>query len=258
VTAAHPEPLRTEEREDRFATFAGISVGAFLALCVFGLLVADGQLSGIDTYAIRNLMPFGSAFTALPGSSRSILGLLIAYPTASFHLGGVIRVPASAGVSSLLAVVFCSILWRRGRRGRGLLWLVAFGVANVVEGFGKLVIKKPTMYAVVDGSLQPAGFYHSFPSGHIARAAVLAAIATAVWPRLWWVFSIWVVAVVVSAELDSIHTPSDIAGGLLLATAVIFAVLAVQERWEATLDAALSGLLGNRRRPSPAQERGGG
>ena len=83
------------------------------------------------------------------------------------------------------------------------------------------------------------------PSGHAARSAVLAATATAVWPRLWPLFAGWVAVVVVSAELDAIHTPSDIVGGLLLATAVIFGVLAVQARWEGALESRL------RRSPFP-------
>ena len=108
-----------------------------------------------------------------------------------------------------------------------VLWLAGFAAATFVEGFGKLVITKPPLYAVVDGTSRVAGFSHSYPSGHAARSAS--------WPRrrprsglrLWPLFAGWVAAVVVSAELDAIHTPSDIVGGLLLATAVIFGVLAV-------------------------------
>ena len=207
-----------------------------------GVLVAQGELSGLDGYALHHLMPFGSGVAA---GSPGLLGKLFAYSSPKFHLGRVLRIPASAGVSSILVLVLAAILWRRGRRAVAVLWLAGFAAATFVEGFGKLVITKPPLYALVDGISRVAGFSHSYPSGHAARSAVLAAVATAVWPRLWPLFAAWVAVVVFSAELDAIHTPSDIVGGLLLATAVIFGVLAVQARWEGALESRL------RRSPFP-------
>jgi membrane-associated phospholipid phosphatase len=226
--------LPTERRANRFAFGALVAAAAFGLL---GLLVAEGVLSGVDDFAAQHLMPFAGG----PGGGTSRLGELLDYPSASFHLGGALRVPASPACSSLLALLLAVIFWRRGQGARAVLWLGGFAVANLVELTLRIAVEKPAIYAYIDGARRPMGFLHSFPSGHATRSLLLAAMATAVWTRLWPLFAVWAIAVVVSAELDGIHTPSDIAGGLLLATAVICAVLAAgaRERWETPLTALL-------------------
>jgi membrane-associated phospholipid phosphatase len=214
--------------EPRPAPMLAVSLimgGAFAAL---GALVASGHLSGIDSYAARHLMPFG---TGIEHGGSHLLVRLFAYQGHQFHLGRVLRLPASALLATVLILAVCLVLWRRGRRDLALLWLAVFVICNLVEGVGKLTITKPTIYVVSHGSLTAAGFPHSFPSGHAARAAVLAAAAASAWPRLWPLFLAWLVVVVVTAELDAIHTPSDLAGGLLLAGALISAVIAVDGGW---------------------------
>ncbi len=109
----------------------------------------------------------------------------------------------------------------------------------LVEGFCKRAISKPPLYAFEHGALRPQGFLHSFPSGHATRAAIITAIAVTLWPRLWPIFAAWLLAVIVSAELDGVHTPSDISGGLLLASAVILAVLGLADRFGTPLEARL-------------------
>jgi membrane-associated phospholipid phosphatase len=66
-----------------------------------------------------------------------------------------------------------------------------------------------------------AAFESSFPSGHTLRAVLLAATAGAVRPgaRLW--LAAWAAAVLVLLEVDGVHVPTDIAGGLLLAGLVV-------------------------------------
>jgi membrane-associated phospholipid phosphatase len=218
-------PAATPAR-DGLRTLA-LALVAALALCVLGVLVARGAFTGIDQYAVRHWMPF-----ARPASGTSSwLGRLLSWPAGGLGPGGALRLPASAGLSALLVPVLAALLWRRRRRALALLLLGAFAVANLAEGFGKLVITKPALFQLVDGSPTLAGYPHSFPSGHVARAALVAALATAVWPRLWPLFWGWFVAVVISAELDGIHTPSDILGGLLLACAVIAGAFGLAELW---------------------------
>jgi membrane-associated phospholipid phosphatase len=205
-----------------------IAALAALALCLVGSLVARGVFGSSDEYAVRHLMPFASP----PASgSSSALATLFAWPSGGLEPGSALRLPASAGLSALLVVVLAALLWRKRRRALALLFIVAFGLENLAEGFGKLVITKPALSQIVDGALRPAGYAHTFPSGHVARAALLAALATAVWPRLWPFFWAWFAAVVDSAELDGIHTPSDILGGLLLAGAAIAGAFALSEVW---------------------------
>jgi membrane-associated phospholipid phosphatase len=205
-----------------------VAAVAALALCLLGSLVAHGVFTASDQYAVRHLMPFADS----PASgTSSALGKLFAWPSRGLEPGSALRLPASAGFSALLVAVLAALLWRKRRRALALFLVLAFGIENLAEGFGKLVVTKPTLFQLVDGALQPAGFPHSFPSGHVARAALLAALASAVWPRLWPLFWSWFVAVVVSAELDGIHTPSDILGGLLLACAVVAGAFALAELW---------------------------
>jgi membrane-associated phospholipid phosphatase len=198
-----------------------------VAFAMLAALVATGHLNTVDSYAVRHLMPFG---TGIEHGGSHLLVRLLAYQGHQFHLGRVLRLPASALLSTVLILAVCLVLWRRGRRELATLWLAAFVVANVAEGIGKLAITKPTLYALSHGSLTPAGFPHSFPSGHATRAALLAAAAASAWTRLWPLFLAWVVVLVVTAELDAIHTPSDLAGGVLLAGALISAVLAINRR----------------------------
>jgi membrane-associated phospholipid phosphatase len=64
-------------------------------------------------------------------------------------------------------------------------------------------------------------FDNSWPSGHALRCAIVAAALTAAWPRLRIMLGVWLAAAVVLLELAGFHTPSDLAGGLLLATVAV-------------------------------------
>jgi membrane-associated phospholipid phosphatase len=195
-------------------------------------------------------MPF-STFGG-SGSPRD-LGTLLGYEGVRFRVGDLLRVFAGPGASSLLVAVLSLILWRRRRRALAVLWIVAFIGMNVVEGASKLLVVRPQLYRANDVSVT-VGFHHSFPSGHAARAAIVAATATSLWRRLWPVFFLWLTGVVVSGELDGVHTPTDFTGGLLLATCSIFAVAAVDARWGSDLERRLAQVPGDRerrgRRPS--------
>jgi membrane-associated phospholipid phosphatase len=227
---------RSARHRGRVPTLLGWAAASLVAFLVLGWLVSRGELTGLDTYALRHWMETGEAYTTSPTNR---FGDLLGYSATSFHLGRALRVPASTTLSSLLVVLLAAVLWRRGRRGAAVLWLVAFGVVSLAEGAGKWLIARPPVYAMVGGTMRPAGFLHSFPSGHTARAAIIAALATAAWPRLWPVFAAWVFVVAVSLEIDAVHTPSDIAGGLLLAAGVILVGLALQASYEDRRESAL-------------------
>ena len=211
---------------------------AALAFCLLAGLVAGGELSAIDTYAVHRLMPFGAG---IGHTQTSLFERLVAYKGDQFHLGQALRLPASVLGSVAATIVGCSILWRRGRRSLAVLSLTALFLENVVETVGKLLIAKPPIYVSTNGSPLLVGFRHSFPSGHAARAAIVAAVAAFVWRRVWPLFAAWVVVVVVSAELDAIHTPSDLAGGLLLSSALIFGLLTLEKRIGWRIDERLTG-----------------
>jgi membrane-associated phospholipid phosphatase len=212
-------------RRSRVGTFAAASAACVLAFVVVAALVRTGVLRPIDDYAIRHLMPFRS--TDQGGSS--VFGTLLSYHDLRFHAGRVLRLPAGALLSTVGVVLACATLLRGGRTRLALLWALAFAAANIVELGCKLVVTKSVFLVFSRGETILVGFRHSFPSGHTVRALILAAVLATLWPRLRFLLAAWVVAVVVTLELDGIHTPSDIAGGLLLGVALILAVHAAEQ-----------------------------
>jgi membrane-associated phospholipid phosphatase len=90
----------------------------------------------------------------------------------------------------------------------------------------KGLIARPDLYIQRAGApYHERGFDSSFPSGHALRAALLTAVIIYTWPVLKWLVLAWLAAVVLTLELNGVHTPSDVLGGLLLAFAFIVAVL---------------------------------
>jgi membrane-associated phospholipid phosphatase len=71
-------------------------------------------------------------------------------------------------------------------------------------------------------------FDSSWPSGHALRCALVAAALATAWPRLRIPLLIWLAAVVVLLELAGFHTPTDLVGGLLLATATAAGAVVVE------------------------------
>jgi membrane-associated phospholipid phosphatase len=72
------------------------------------------------------------------------------------------------------------------------------------------------------------GFDSSWPSGHALRCALVAGALAAAWPHLRVPLAIWLVAVAVLLELAGFHTPTDVVGGLLLATAAAAVAVALE------------------------------
>ncbi len=75
--------------------------------------------------------------------------------------------------------------------------------------------------------------YGSFPSGHTANAATIAAVAVLLFPRLWTVLlaALWVLAMAFSRTLLSVHWLSDTIGGALIGTAASLLLAAVMLSW---------------------------
>ncbi|HZC30218.1 MAG TPA: hypothetical protein VE261_01790, partial [Gaiellaceae bacterium] len=85
-----------------------------------------------------------------------------------------------------------------------------WAIGNVVEELCKLTLTRPALY---HGGIHLVAFDHSYPSGHTIRAVVLAAA----WPPA----RPWAVAAIAMLEIGGFHVPTDIAGGLLLAAALL-------------------------------------
>ncbi len=122
-------------------------------------------------------------------------------------------------VSFVLVLAASLALARRSRPRQAASWLGAWLAGNVVEVVGKAIVSRPALYA---GGLHVVGFDRSYPSGHTIRALIAAAAAASVWPRFRPLLA-WALTVPVALVVLGDHTPTDIAGGLLLAVALVAA-----------------------------------
>ena len=158
----------------------------------------------------------------------------VSWHTAVAVITNVVTVPAAFLVACAIVAASCLALRNRA----AVLLAGAFIAGNVVEEITKETLTRPPLY--VHG-LHVAAFDNSFPSGHTLRTVLVAAAVAAAWPRVAaWALA-WAAGSIVMIELGALHVPSDIAGGLLLAGALLATT------WSLRSDSASRG-----RRPSPA------
>ena len=213
-----------------------VALALGLAFLVLSALVAARLLMGLDEFGYAHFVPSASSDPA----TTNVAERLVAYHFASINLGAAVRLPASALPSVVCAAAICGLLWRRSR-ALAVLVGAAFVIANLVELLGKVAITRPELHVVLAGVPSSVGFHHSFPSGHAARAMILATGASLLWPRLWPLFLAWVVAVVLTLEIDGIHLLSDLAGGLLLGGALILGLFSILDARGPEIERALAG-----------------
>jgi membrane-associated phospholipid phosphatase len=188
--------------------FAFLSLGgAFAALAV---LVAAGAFTGLDQWAVDHLMPGGS-FTA---HEPSLVDALVPLHATHWHdpwsvAVNVVTLPAS------FLIALALVAWR----SRLLAALLLAAVA--VETLSKHFLDRPALH---HGSLHVVGFDDSFPSGHALRAVIIAAVFLSP------LSVAWAVAALVLLELAGWHTPTDIAGGIVLALLALLGARALRGR----------------------------
>jgi membrane-associated phospholipid phosphatase len=179
-------------------------------------LVASGALNGVDQGACDHLMPLAGGTSGRP---PTILESLIPLYHATWHPAGVaiaqlVTLPGQVLISFALVTAGA---WRL----RAPVWVAAWlGTVSVEFGIRHL-ITRPALYR--DG-VHITGFDASWPSGHALRCALVAAVLAAAWPRARTALAAWLVAAAVLLELAGFHTPTDVAGGLLLALLAFGAV----------------------------------
>jgi membrane-associated phospholipid phosphatase len=191
-------------------------------------------MTGLDQWAVDHAMPFASP----PGPPPTLLESLVPLLHGGFHpLGAgvaqIVILPGQALISLLLVLAASWRLWRSGRVEGAVAWPAAWLVATAVELVFRHTLTRPALYR--DG-VHVVAFDSSWPSGHALRCTIVAAALATAWPRLRPPLAVWLVAVLVLLVLAGFHTPTDVAGGLLLAT-VALAGAALLSR---------SGLLGRR------------
>jgi membrane-associated phospholipid phosphatase len=178
---------------------AALLVCAFAALAA---LIAAGAFTDVDQWAVDHLMP-GASFRHANGPLlNGLVPLLHSHWGSGYQVAAnVVTLPASFLIS--LAIVFaCSRLL-----GLALVAAVA------VEVLCKEVLTRPALY---DGTFHIASFDSSFPSGHALRTVIVAGAIAWRWPRARYVAVIWAIASIVLLQLAGWHTPTDIAGGVVL------------------------------------------
>jgi membrane-associated phospholipid phosphatase len=172
-------------------------------------------------------MPLAGRPSPPPTSLESVVPLL----HAPFHPVGVavaevVTLPGQVVISLVLVLAAARRLWTHGRVEAAACWTAAWLVAVAVELVCRHTLTRP---ALDRHGVHLVGFDASWPSGHALRSALVAGALAAAWPRLRVPLAIWLPAVAVLLELAGFHTPTDVAGGLLLATAAAAAAVAVEK-----------------------------
>ena len=191
-------------------------------------------MTGLDQWAVDHAMPFAGP----PGPPPTLLESLVPLLHAGFHPVGagvaqIVTLPGQALISLLLVLAASWRLWKSGRVEAALAWPAAWLVGTAIELVFRHTLTRPALYR--DG-VHVVAFDSSWPSGHALRCTIVAAALATAWPRLRPPLAAWLVAVLVLLVLAGFHTPTDVTGGLLLAT-VALAGAALLSR---------SGLLGRR------------
>jgi membrane-associated phospholipid phosphatase len=127
----------------------------------------------------------------------------------------------------MLAIVFAAG-WLGGRRWQAVGAILLVVVANVATQILKLALAHPRYQPVLGADqLGP----EAFPSGHATAAMSIALAAVLVFPPraravITALAAAYVIAAVTSILVLAWHFPSDVAGGLLVASASFFGVVA--------------------------------
>ena len=191
---------------------AAVAAASFAALAG---LVSAGSLTGIDQWANDHAMPWA----AFPGPPPTVLeGLVPLYradlgtwPRATAAL---VTLPGQVAVSFVLVLGAAGLLRRHGRVDAAVAWVAAWAAGTAIEGVCKHVLVRPPL---VRHGVHVVAFDTSWPSGHTIRAAVVALALAAAVPAARLPLALWYVSVPVLLVAVGAHTPSDVAGGLLLA-----------------------------------------
>jgi membrane-associated phospholipid phosphatase len=191
------------------------AVALAIAYATLAVLVAAGAFTGIDQWAVDHLMPSSAFHHARPGLLEAAVPLLHQRFDSPLAIAAdVVTLPAAALVS-LAILGFAS-------RAAGIGLLAAWAAGSAVELLCKHVLVRPALH---DGTSHVVAFDSSFPSGHALRAVLVAYAVARLWPRARRVAIIWVVASVVLLLRAGWHTPTDLAGGLLLGCLAVSALV---------------------------------
>ncbi len=182
-----------------------LSRSAALLACVFaGLaaLVTAGAFTGLDQWSVDHLMPGASFHHAQGGFLDGLVPLLHSRWSSPYAVAANIVTLPAAFLFSLAIVFACS-----------RVLAIALVAAVAVEVLGKELLTRPALH---DGSFHIATFDSSYPSGHALRTVIVAGAIASIRPRAGRFAAAWAIASIVLLLLAGWHTPTDLAGGVLL------------------------------------------
>lgn len=195
---------RVRERPAR-SSVERAAAALLLAFAALAALVATGAADPVDRYAVRHLMP---GLSASAWNTNRIVNRASDLLTRPARLDGAL-------------VLFGAALFTARRRVSVGPWAAAFVCGLGFELLGKALIHRPRLTtSATSGSLPLPKFDGSFPSGHAFRAVLLAVLLAAAFPKLRPLVGAWLAAVLILLVAAGTHTPSDVAGGVVLASAL--------------------------------------
>ena len=183
-----------------------LSRSAALLACAFAglaVLVAAGAFTGLDQWSVDHLMPGASFHHSQGGFLDGLVPVLHSRWGSPYAVAANIVTLPAAFLFSLAIVLACS---------RVLAFALVAAVA--VEVLCKELLTRPALH---DGSFHIAPFDSSYPSGHALRTVIVAAAVASIRPRARPFAAAWATASIVLLLLAGWHTPTDLAGGVLLA-----------------------------------------
>lgn len=179
-----------------------LAVGVALLFVALTVIVMTDAVASLDSEAIHRLRP-GDEWGAAQVLHSPWMGRLP--PSRMYFLLGLTAVATALWRHSWWPVIF---------------GLVLVGTAAVLTLFVKFALHRPDPHGYVPDS---GG---SYPSGHMVAVMVcLAGCLLLIWPRVpWWLWSPVALGTALMASallVAAAHWPTDVAGGALLALAVV-------------------------------------
>lgn len=181
----------------RLSRSAALLSCAFAALAV---LVTVGAFTRVDQWAVDHLMPGASFHHPQGGLLDGLVPLLHSRWDSPYAVAAnIVTLPAVFLFA--LAIAFAS----------SRMLAIALVAAVAVEVLCKELLTRPPLH---NGSF--ATFDSSFPSGHALRTVIVAGAIASAWPRAGRFAAAWAIGSIVLLLLAGWHTPTDLAGGVLL------------------------------------------